>query len=319
MTQHIPHAAESEPERRTPLARATDVGYSLPPLARIGGALLTDVEGRLADVISQRYPEAALLSAREIAVAAGVSPASVSRFARKLGYAGFAELQRALAIEMRARLSTPPGRLTVTPGRHRSIGELLQDIAVQDADNIESTRQMIDVVDLERLADELRRRDACVYVTGSKKGGMVAAYFAMQLAQVRPGVQLLELSDRLPDSILDMDHGDILVLFEPRRATTTLIRLLEHARSLGVSIAAFTDESPASPITECDFVFRTRVEAVSVFDSYAAMFILCDTLLAYLVQRMPRAVRARAERLESVNGSLATWYASSRAAMVNRS
>jgi hypothetical protein len=61
------------------------------------------------------------------------------------------------------------------------------------------------------------------------------------------------------------------------------------------------------------------VEAVSVFDSYAAMFILCDTLLAYLVQRMPRAVRARAERLESVNGSLATWYASSRAAMVNRS
>jgi DNA-binding MurR/RpiR family transcriptional regulator len=315
----VTRAVEPEPERPGPLARTTDQGHSPPPLARIGGAPLTDVEGRLADVISRRYPEAALLSARELAVAAGVSPASVSRFARKLGYADFAELQRALAVDMRARLSTPPARLDVTPGHHRSIAELLQDVAVQDADNVESTRQMIDMVDLERLADGLRRPDAHVYVTGSKKGGMVAAYFALQLAQVRPGVQLLKLSELLPDSILDMSHKDVLVLFEPRRATTALIRLLEHARSLGVSIAAFTDEYPASPITGCDLVFRTRVEAVSVFDSYAAMFVLCDTLLAYLVQRMPRAVRARAERLEEVNGAFDTWYASGYAAMVNRS
>ena len=294
-------------------------GNSMPPIARLGTVTLTDVDSRLAAVIAQRYPEAALLGAREIANAAGVSAASVSRFARKLGYSDFAELQRALAVEMRARLATPPGRLNVQRGRHRSIEAILNEVAIRDADNIESTRRMIDMATLQRLATVLCRQGTQVYVAGSKKGGVVAAYFAMQLAQLRPGVRLLDLSDLLADAIIDMNRHDLLVVFEPRRATTTLIQLLEHVRSQGVATAAFTDEYPPPVISDCEFVFRTRVEAVSVFDSYAAMFVLCDTLLAYLVQRMPTAVRARAERLETLNDMLSTWYRAGRGTTVSGS
>jgi DNA-binding MurR/RpiR family transcriptional regulator len=97
-------------------------------------------------------------------------------------------------------------------------------------------------------------------------------------------------------------------VFEPRRATAALVQLLTRARSLGTQVAAFTDEHPPGIIAESDFVFRTKVDAISVFDSYAAMFALCDALLAALVLHVPRAVRARAERLEELNDSLATWY-----------
>jgi len=289
-------------------------GHSMPPIARLGSVSLTDVDSRLAAVITRRYPEAALLGAREIAAAAGVSAASVSRFARKLGYSDFAELQRALAVEMRARLATPPSRLTVPPGRHRSMEAFVNDVAVQDADNIESTRRMIDPASLERLAADLCRRGTQVYVAGSKKGGIVAAYFAMQLAQLRTGVHLLDLSDLLTDSIIDMDRQDVLVVFEPRRATAALVRLVDYARSQRVAIGVFTDEYPPPPLSDCEFVFRTCVEAVSVFDSYAAMFVLCDALLAYLVQCMPKAVRARADRLETLNDQLSTWYRAGRGA-----
>jgi DNA-binding MurR/RpiR family transcriptional regulator len=80
------------------MARRVNGPRGLPPLARLAEAKLTAVESKLADVLSQRYPEAALLSARSIADAAGTSPASVTRFARKLGYTDFAELQAELAV-----------------------------------------------------------------------------------------------------------------------------------------------------------------------------------------------------------------------------
>jgi DNA-binding MurR/RpiR family transcriptional regulator len=313
MTQTVPTVQAEQKESGEGPGLSGD-GHSMSPIARLGTVSLTDVDFRLAAVISRRYPEAALLGAREIATAAGVSAASVSRFARKLGYSDFAELQRALALEMRARLATPPARLTVPRGRHRTIEAFVNDVTVQDADNLESTRRMIDLETLERLAANLCRRGTQVYVAGSKKGGIVAAYFAMQLAQLRTGVHILDLSDLLTDTIIDMDRQDILVVFEPRRATAALIRLVDYARSQGVPTAVFTDEYPPPPLSDCEFVFRTCVEAVSVFDSYSAMFVLCDALLAYLVQCMPKAVRARAERLEALNDQLLTWYRAGRGA-----
>jgi DNA-binding MurR/RpiR family transcriptional regulator len=303
---HVPSQAGQEdgkqPEPATP--------RGLPPLARLTAAQLTGVEAKLAEVLSRRYPEAALLSARGMAAAAGTSPASVTRFARKLGYADFAELQAELAVEMRARISSPPKRLTVdVPGRHRTTAALLRDVVARERENLDATLSMIDEGTLDALMRRLAQdAKSQIYVTGSKKGHIVAAYFAMQLAQLRRGVRLLDLSDLLADDLLDMTAGDLLVVFEPRRATAALVKLVTRARMIGVQIAAFTDEHPPGIIAESEFLLRTKVDAISVFDSYAAMFALCDSLLAAFVLHVPRAVRARAERLEELNDALATWY-----------
>ena len=53
-----------------------------------------------------------------------------------------------------------------------------------------------------------------------------------------------------------------------------------------------------------------KVDAVSIFDSYAAMFALCDALLAAVVQHTPKIMRTRAERLEALNEAFATWQPS---------
>jgi Helix-turn-helix domain, rpiR family len=174
--------------------RAPDAAPSrlrgIPPLSRLTGAQLTGAERRLAEILSRRYPEAALLSARSMADAAGTSPASVTRFAQKLGYAGFAELQTELAVEMRARLNSPPKRLTVdAQGRRKPAGALLRDVIARERENLDATVNMIDESQLEVLARRLAHNTkSVVYVAGSKKAGIVAAYFAMQLAQLRQGV-----------------------------------------------------------------------------------------------------------------------------------
>lgn len=271
---------------------------------------MTAAEARLAEVLSTRYPEAALLSARGLAEEAGTSPASVSRFARKLGYADYSELQSELAVAIRARLSSPPRRLEVDgAARRRSVGDILREVIARDRANLDATLNLVDESELEQLARRLSdSRGTRVFVAGSKKGGVVATYFAMQLAQLRPGVVVLSLGDGLADQMLDFCGDDLLVLFEPRRPTVALMRLFEVARSLGAAVATFTDEHPPALLDASEYLFRTRVDAVSVFDSYAAMFALCDAVLAFLVQHSPKAVRARAERLEDLNDSFSSFY-----------
>jgi DNA-binding MurR/RpiR family transcriptional regulator len=294
-------AAPASRPRRSP---------ELPPLARLRTARFTAVEARLAEVLIRGYPEAALLSARSMALAADTSPASVTRFARKLGYEDFAQLRAELAVEMRARLTSPPKRLTVdVPGRRKTAGALLRDVIGREKENLDATVAMIDEARLDALARRLAQESrSLVYVAGSKKGRIVAGYFAMQLAQLRRGVQLLDLSELLADQILDMTADDLLVVFEPRRATASLVGLLAEARSLGTQVVAFTDEHPPGVIAESDLLFRTKVDAISVFDSYAAMFALCDAILAAIINHAPKVVRARADRLETLNATLSTWY-----------
>jgi DNA-binding MurR/RpiR family transcriptional regulator len=311
----VPTTTTADSHRVNPAERPRR-SPELPPLTRLRGVRLTAVEARLAEVLSRRYPEAALMSARGMATAAGTSAASVTRFARKLGYEDFAELRAELAVEMRARLTSPPKRLTVdVPGRRKTAGALLRDVIARERENLDATVSMIDERQLDlfarRLAQESR---SLVYVAGSKKGRIVADYFAMQLAQLRRGVQLLDLSELLADQIIDMTADDLLIVFEPRRATASLIGLLAEARSLGTQVAAFTDEHPPGVIAESDLLFRTKVDAISVFDSYAAMFALCDAILAAIINHAPKVVRARADRLEALNASLSTWYAEGPAA-----
>ncbi len=60
------------------------------------GARLTPTQRRIAHSLVQHAPNAAYLSAAEVAELAGVSQPSVTRFAMALGYSGYPALRREL-------------------------------------------------------------------------------------------------------------------------------------------------------------------------------------------------------------------------------
>lgn len=79
---------------------------------------LTPAQARIADYVMAHTLDAALLTATELAQEVKVDPATVVRFAQKLGYAGYLELKEALGDVVRGTASSP----TTFPG---SIGQTL--------------------------------------------------------------------------------------------------------------------------------------------------------------------------------------------------
>jgi DNA-binding MurR/RpiR family transcriptional regulator len=291
------------------MPKAAEVTRTLDVARRIHAAQLTDVEQKIADVILDGYPQSALLSARLIAATAKVSQASVTRFSIKLGFADFWKMQNALKVEMRARLNSPPTRLAVDSRRRKqTTNEIWSRVVELDSENLSRTKQLVDVAELEKFIQSLARGNGAVYIVGSKKASVVARYFAVQLNQVRGRVSLVTLADDLADQLLDLTPSDTLVVFEPRRATKALVHLVDQAHSNGSSVALFSDEKPARALAAAaDFVFRTAIDAVSMFDSYAGLFALCHALMAGVVQEVGSRVRTRTERLEELNRGFGVW------------
>jgi DNA-binding MurR/RpiR family transcriptional regulator len=278
------------------------------PEIRLRTTPLTPSEDRIASVILAGYPESALLTAQAIAEKAGTSPATVSRLATKLGYLDFAEMQAHLRRALRAQLSSPSQRLLAQSAPPKRAGALLEQVIDLEVSNLRRTLELTDRGKLEELVELLgRSRHGRVYVAGSKKASVVARYFTVQLSQLRPRVQLLRMDDTLADQLLDLVPGDVVVLFEPRRATKHAAKLVEAVRSGGATVAVFTDERPPAVLAESDFVFPTTIAGVSMFDSYAGIVALCNTILAALIRRNPSEARARAEHLEALNLDFDTW------------
>ena len=177
-----------------------------------------------------------------------------------------ADLRRAL----RAQLSSPSKRLLAQSGPPKRAAALLEQVIDIEVSNLRRTLELTDRGKLEELVERLgRSRQGRVYVAGSKKAGVVARYFTVQLSQLRPRVHLLRMDDTVADQLLDLVPGDVVVLFEPRRVTRHAVTLIEAAKSRGATVAVFTDERPPAVLAESDFVFPTTVDAVSMFDSYA--------------------------------------------------
>jgi DNA-binding MurR/RpiR family transcriptional regulator len=278
------------------------------PEIRLRTAPLTPSESRIASVILDGYPESALLTAQAIADKASTSPATVSRLATKLGYQDFAEMQAELRRALRAQLSSPSKRLQAQSGSPKRAAALLEQVIDIEVSNLRRTLELTDRGKLEELVECLgRSRHGRVYVAGSKKAGVVARYFTVQLGQLRPRVHLLRMDDTVADQLLDLAPGDVVVLFEPRRATKHAVKLIEAGKSRGATVAVFTDERPPAALAESDFVFPTTVDAVSMFDSYAGIFALCGAILAALIGRNPAEARSRAEHLDALNLDFDTW------------
>jgi DNA-binding MurR/RpiR family transcriptional regulator len=278
------------------------------PEIRLRTAPLTPSEDRIASVILDGYPESALLTAQAIADKAGTSPATVSRLATKLGYQDFAEMQADLRRALRAQLSSPSKRLLAQSGPPKRASALLEQVIDIEVSNLRRTLELTDRGKLEELVERLgRSRQGRVYVAGSKKAGVVARYFTVQLSQLRPRVHLLRMDDTLADQLIDLVAGDVVMLFEPRRVTRHAVKLIKVAKSRGATVAVFTDERPPAVLAESDFVFPTTVDAVSMFDSYAGIFALCAAILAALIGRNPADARTRAEHLDALNLDFDTW------------
>jgi DNA-binding MurR/RpiR family transcriptional regulator len=240
---------------------------------------MTRAEKQLANSLLDNYPVSGLGSITTVAEAAGVSTPTVVRMVQKLGFKGFTEFQSRLHQELEATISNPITKhermAPNAPGAH-----ILNRFADAVMNNMRQSLGALDPADFDLAAKLIGDRKRSVYLAGGRITGALAEYFFTHLQVIRPDVTRMSTSpSSWPHYVLNMNKGDVLILFDIRRYERELEALARTAAEVGAEIVLFTD-AWGSPIGKnARLTFRLNIEAPSAWDSSVVTLLVVEALI----------------------------------------
>jgi DNA-binding MurR/RpiR family transcriptional regulator len=264
---------------------------SAPDLVAAVSGELTPTERRIAEEVLAEPTLLAFGTVSDLASRVGTSRPTIVRFANKLGFEGYSQLQRHVRSDLSHRLARPSERIRheegKSPGARASINNA-----------ISSVFEAVDGERLGKLAGPILQAQHVWILSGeTSQAGAHAMHSG--LSMVRPGVRWFE-ERRFGADACDAGPRDAAVVmdfFRYRRQVTDAARLLATS---GVAIVAITD-SPLSPLVELtDTWCEIEVPAVGPFDSSVPAVAIAELLVARVARDLHGQASARIDRIEAL-------------------
>ena len=264
---------------------------STPDLVAAVSRDLTPTERRIAREVLDEPTLLAFGTVSDLASRVGTSRPTIVRFANKLGFDGYTQLQRHVRSDLSHRLARPSERI-----RHDKKVALPARAAVNNA--LASVFKATEGARLAALAKPVVRA-ANVWILSGETSQAGAHALHSGLSMVRPGVRFLEehsfgtdLSDAGP-----RDAAVVFDFFRYRRQVSNAARVFADA---GVAVVAITD-SPLSPLVEmADTWCEIEVPAIGPFDSSVPAVAIAELLVSHVAKSLHQEATARIDRIEAL-------------------
>ena len=264
---------------------------STPDLVAAVSRELTPTERRIAREVLDEPTLLAFGTVSDLASRVGTSRPTIVRFANKLGFDGYTQLQRHVRSDLSHRLARPSERI-----RHDKKVALPARAAVNNA--LASVFKATEGARLAALAKPVVRA-ANVWILSGETSQAGAHALHSGLSMVRPGVRSIEehsfgtdLSDAGP-----RDAAVVFDFFRYRRQVSNATRVFADA---GVAVVAITD-SPLSPLVEmADTWCEIEVPAIGPFDSSVPAVAIAELLVSYVAKSLHQEATARIDRIEAL-------------------
>ncbi len=260
-------------------------------LVAAAGGTLTPTERRIAEAVLAEPTLLAFGTVSDLAGRVGTSRPSIVRFATKLGFEGYTQLQQHVRSDLSHQLSRPSERI-------RTDGEKLVPARVAVGDAISSVFDALAGDRMAGLISPVVSADQ-VWILSGETSQAGAHALQSGLSMIRPGVHLLEEHSFASD-LSDAGPGDAAVVFDfhrYRRQVQVAARALAEA---GVAIVAITD-SPLSPLVELtDTWCQIEVPPIGPFDSSVSVVLMCELLVSRVAKDLQDEATDRIDRIEAL-------------------
>ncbi len=260
---------------------------------------LSDKMGRLAAFICENYVQAAFMTTRELAAAAGVSLAIVVRFPAVLGYPSFAALRASVQDRVNFDLSGVD-RLRTLPATNRSSTALLRRIIDADIESLHALAHTFSEAQLERFVNALLTAER-ITILGFRYVSPLTTYLGYSLGKIKPNVQAYTQADSsLYDRIRLMTSEDVLIVVAFARYPADLVALARYAHKLGVRVLVITDNALSPVLPMAEVALFARVSMLDFVGSLAAPAALINCVVSELGMRLGEAALERLQAIEDV-------------------
>jgi DNA-binding MurR/RpiR family transcriptional regulator len=283
------------PNPRLPPVASTqnDASFAASSLGKKLRTILTEGKGSnvaIADFLLRNPVRATAWGIEELASQTLTSTATLSRFSRQLGFAGFAALRAAMADALQSAIQPvyqPVEKLrgALERGDADQITTIMAESQQVCLSNVSQTIAGMNASRLTTVAKRIRDAET-VYTLGFGISAHLAAMLALDLQPFcRQSINVVEFggTEVAAGRLMNIGSKDLLVAISFPRYASDAITLTRYARDRGARIVALTD-SPASPLAPWahDLLLCAASHPV-LSSSYAAAIVMAETLVTSLM------------------------------------
>lgn len=253
----------------------------------------------IARYIISYFDKAAYMTALKLGETVGVSEATVVRFAKRFGYEGYPQLQKAMQELTRNKL-TSLQRMDVT-GARIGDGDIMRSVLNRDIEMIRRTTELTSEEQFNRAVDLLcsARR---IYVIGTRSASSLAGFMSYYLSLIFDQVKLIDPSNEstIFEQMLRITEEDAVVGISFPRYSRKAVKAMRFAADSGAKTIALTD-SVASPLAErADCLLLAQSDMASIVDSLVAPMSLINALLVATAIKQKDELTEQFGRLERI-------------------
>jgi DNA-binding MurR/RpiR family transcriptional regulator len=234
--------------------------------------------------------DVALLSMREQARRARIPPATLTRLAQRLGFAGYDGVRKLYADAVRQRPESYRGRAEELLVRRDSEGDsaLIQDIFASLMQHLQNLSSPDAVERFTAAAGMIAKADR-VFCLGQRSSFSVAYIFHYVRSLFGSNSVLVDGSGGSGVDVLrTIGNADVLLTISVNPYVSHTIDAAKFAKGRGAHVVALTDSEISPLVSFADKVILVRTETPSFFHTMAPAFAAVECLAALVAARRGR-------------------------------
>lgn len=257
-------------------------------------ATLSKKHNLLGKYILDNIYDVALMNAPQIARAAGVSEATLTRFVYTLGYNSFSEL----LLDLRKETINSKGIQFRQEPHTDSGGKIYRNVFDLEMDLMRETLGAIDPDAFDDASEMLLNCDHLLLV-GGPIHNFLALYAANFICAYRENVHVVSQVDMMLISLLGMiGPKSTALVFSYPRYSSEVQRIAEVLAEKGVRIISVTDSklSPIVPISQLYFITPQRYMVLA--DANACVLALIHSFMVSMYSKHSDKIKKKLENYE---------------------
>ena len=259
---------------------------------------LTPTERRIASAVLDDPTLLAFGTVSDLADRCDTSRPSIVRFAHKLGFSGYTDLQEQVRIGLSQRIARPSERIRQTGTASDADRDALQTSLTAALYELSPDR-------LASLAAPIESAEN-VWILSGETSRAGAHVLHSGLSMLRRNVRLVE-DHAIGRTLGGATPADTAVVLDFLRYRRTTQLAAESLVQRGLTLVAITD-GPLSPLASLtDLWCHVTVPAVGPFDSSLPAVVVAEMLVAQVARDMPEAATTRIDETEALWESTETF------------
>jgi DNA-binding MurR/RpiR family transcriptional regulator len=261
-----------------------------------------------ADFVVANEMDVAARSLRSISSASGVSPATLSRLARALGYETYEELREVCRKSVGGRTNSFSERAQRLKTTANSVDSMYELQATACISNISGLADSLDKDRLQNAVNALGDARSVVLFGAFGSTGIVeymaylANYFSTNWTLAG------RMGASLGASLASLTPEDVLLVITKHPYADRAVRATQAAQSIGAKTIVISDSHTCPAIKYATFPFIVPSDSPQFFSSYAATLALMESMIAMLVAQSGEGTNDRIREVERRNQDLGDFW-----------